>query len=142
MNIYLAGAMSAYHIREEYHKAIEWRKEIKNQLSDCGFKIFDPTDNSEHHFKYPVSLNDGVILQNYTYLKKCDICIANLEYIEDSIGSIWEASMAWADHKPVIAFGECIRWESRPHFKNLFPIVLKDVDEVCNYITSMYNQKV
>lgn len=134
--------MSTFHNKGEYHKATEWRKQIKYQLSDCGFRIFDPTDNSEFHFAYPESLHGGIILQNHAYLQQCDICVANLEYIEDSIGSVWEASMAWAMHKPVIAFGECKQWEKRPHFKSLFPVRFSNLVEVCDYITSMYNQKI
>jgi nucleoside 2-deoxyribosyltransferase len=140
--VYLAGAMSAFYNSGEYHKATEWREYAKRVLTEADIAIFDPTDNSQKHFTYPSSLNEGVILQNYTYIKKCDIILVNIEKLDDSIGSIWELSAAWIEHKPVIGFGKCDKWMDRPHFQGLVPVVLDTVEDACDYIISMYNQKI
>ena len=142
INIYLTGAMSAYYYAGEYEKAKQWRDYAKQKLRDCDFGVFDPTDNSEIHFKYPTYLNSGVIFQNYTYLKNCDILLVNLDKIEDSIGSIWEISMAWAEHKPIVAFGRCDKWKERPHFQSMISVILDNVETACDYILTMYNQKI
>lgn len=140
MTTYLGGSMSGF-FGDNYTKATEWRRYAKEKLQDCGEQVFDPTINSEEHFSYPASLNEGVIVQNYAHLKKCDLLLVNLENIEDSIGTIWELSVAWLEHKPVIAFGKCEKWKDRPHFQSLVPVIHKTVQDACDYILSMYSQK-
>ena len=139
MLIYESGAMSTFFYSGEYHKAKEWRHYAKEKLTECGFKIFDPTKNSESNFEYPSALNEGVILQNYTYLMKSDILLVNLDRISESIGSIWEICLAWEYKKPVIAFGECSKWKDSPHFQSLCSIILPDIESACEYILSMYD---
>lgn len=137
---YCAGAMSIFFRRGEYEKATRWRDYANNELKDAGISVFDPTVGSEKHYGYPQSHNGGVIFQNYAYLKKCDLVLLNLDEFDDSIGSVWEVSMAWAEKKPVIAFGECEKWKDRPHFKSLITIQLPTVEEAVEYIKDMYNQ--
>lgn len=140
--VYAAGAMTPFYLTGEYELATKWRDYAKKSLIDVGIKLFDPTVNSTTHFQYPTNLNDGVIHQNYAYLHKCELVLVNLDRIEDSIGSVWELSVAWLEHKPVIAFGECERWNSRPHFGSLITVKLNTVEDACDYIKSMYNQDI
>lgn len=140
LNSYLIGNMSSFMAAGEYHKATEWREYCKQRLIDVGIKVFDPTFNSIEHFKNPPELDCGVIMQNYTYLKKCDLAIVNLEKLEESIGSLWEVTICWEYKKPVIAFGECKLFANRPHFKSMMPIVLPDRESACDYVLSIYNQ--
>jgi len=142
MTIYECGAMTAFYKSGEYDKATKWRNYVKEYFKESNIKIFDPTDNSEMHFNHPVTYYNGVILQNYTYLKECDLVLVNLEYFEESIGSIWEVSAAWLEHKPVIAFGRCKKFEDRPHYKSLITLQLPSVEDACDYILSMYRQKI
>lgn len=142
MTAYLAGSMTYYMREGRYNEATDWRVKATEILTDAGITIFDPTINSKTHYAYPPEYDGGVILQNHTYLKKCDFVLLNLEAFEDSIGSVWEVSMVWAEHKPVIAFGRCVKWEKRPHFKALMTIILDNVEDACDYILSMYDQKI
>lgn len=142
ITVYLAGAMSGFHESGEYHKATEWRDYTRDCFAESNIRVFDPTHNSLRHFTYSTDLNRGVIHQNHAYLKKCDIVLVNLERLDDSVGSVWEISMAWADHKPVIGFGSCEKWESRPHFQSLITASFGSVGDACDYIISMYNQKI
>jgi nucleoside 2-deoxyribosyltransferase len=134
--------MSSFYQANRYEEATKWREYSKQRLNDIGIKIFDPTDKSLTHFTYPESTHNGIILQNYIYLKKCDAVLVSLEMFEDSVGSIWEVSMAWAEHKPVIAFGNCEKWKDRPHFKSLITVQFDTVKEACEYILSMYSQNI
>lgn len=138
---YLAGSMSDFYFSGEYDKATKWRDYAKGKLRDIGIKVFDPTENSEKHFKYPVETEGGIILQNYTYLSNCDLVLLNLDKFENSIGSIWEVSVAWQNKLPVIAFGKCKKWQDRPHFKSLIDVRFETVEDACDYICSMYGCK-
>ena len=131
--------MSAHYQENNYENATEWRDFAKTELEACGLKVFNPTENSKEHYLYPPELNCGVITQNYTFIKRCDVLLVNLDRIEDSIGSIWELSMAWIEHKPVVAFGSCPKWEKRPHFQSLVPIIFDTASEACEYISSMFS---
>jgi nucleoside 2-deoxyribosyltransferase len=141
MVIYECGSMTAFYNAGRYEEATNWRKYVKDFFKETNINVFDPTDNSELHFTYPPDLHNGVIFQNYAYLKKCNIVLVNLDLFEDSIGSIWEVSMAWIEHKPVIAFGNS-KWEDRPHFKSLITVQLDTVENACEYILAMYRQKI
>lgn len=141
ISIYLAGAISPYLNSRDSGKATEWRGFAKELLEDCGIKVFDPTELLDEHLKFPNEYNNGIIFQNYAYLNKCDIMLLNLDKFEDSVGSIFEVSIMWQQHKPVIAFGECPVWSDRPHFRSIISIKLNNVQDACDYIASMYNQK-
>jgi nucleoside 2-deoxyribosyltransferase len=142
MVVYECGAMSAFYEQDRYEEATKWRNYVKDFFKETNIQVFDPTDNSELHFNYSADLHDGVIFQNYAYLKKCDIVLVNLDLFEDSIGSIWEVSTAFNDHKHIICFGRCNKWKSRPHFKSMFKTRLDTVEDACEYILSMYRQKI
>lgn len=141
-SIYECGAMTAFYEIGEYEKATQWRKYVKEFFTETNIKTFDPTDNSETHFNYPVDYSGGIIYQNYLYLRQCDIVLVNLELFEESIGSIWEVSTAWLQHKPIVAFGKCKKWKDRPHLKSLVTVQLNTVEDACEYILSMYRQKI
>lgn len=139
---YLTGNMSSFYEQGRYAEATEWRKVAQEILKQCNIKVFDPTKNSNEHYNHPTHYSDGIILQNYTYLKKSDVLLVNLDLFEESLGSVWEVSIAWERHIPVIAFGRCDKWISRPHFKNLFTVDCRDVEEACEYIGSMYAEMI
>lgn len=142
MNLYTVGAMTAFYNTNRYEDATKWRTYVKDFFKETNIHVFDPTDNSELHFTYPTDLHDGVIFQNLAYLKKCEIVLVNLDLFEDSIGSIWEASTAYNEHKHIICFGKCNIWKSRPHFKSMFKTRFETVEDSCEYILAMYRQKI
>jgi nucleoside 2-deoxyribosyltransferase len=142
LTIYLCGAMSKFYEEGRYDKAVKWRYYAKKYFAESNIRLFDPTDNSEMHFTYPEDYQKGVIYQNLTYLKHCDIVLVNLEHFDDSIGSIFEVTAAWLEHKPIIAFGKCDKWKSRPHFNAMITVQLNNVEDACSYILSMYRQKI
>ena len=57
--------------------------------------------------------------------------------INDSIGTIWELSMAWKEHKQIVAFGQT-HWLERPHMRSLIDVRFEKLDEALSYITEMY----
>jgi len=142
LTVYECGAMTAFYEANRYEDATKWREYVKGYFKETNILIFDPTYNSLTHFTYPTEYYNGVILQNYTYLKDCEIVLVNLDMFEDSIGSIWELSTAWLEHKPVIAFGECSKWNDRPHFKSLITVKLNNIEDACEYILAVYGQKI
>jgi nucleoside 2-deoxyribosyltransferase len=134
--------MSAHMGANEYEKATQWREYSAEHLGRYDIIAFDPTHNSVEHFNLPASFDNGIIFQNYSYIAKSDVGLLNLDHFEDSIGSIWEVSMLWQQHKPVVAFGRCDKWQNRPHFKSLITVHVDTVEEACDYIASMYEQRI
>ena len=134
-SVYLAGAISYYRNIGKPEQAEEWRKQAQETLNYYDIKCFNPCDESPICWDYA---QDGLIKQNYYYLNNCDIVLVNLDAINDSIGTIWELSMAWRDHKPVIAFGTT-SWLDRPHMNSLIDMKFDTLSEALDYITSMYS---
>ena len=132
--VYLAGAISYFYNINQKERATAWREKATETLEQFDIKCFDPCQESPSCWEYP---QDGLIKQNYFYLKNCDIILVNLDMINDSIGTAWELSMAWRDHKPVIAFGKT-PWLERPHMRSLIDVHFNTLDEALNYIADMY----
>lgn len=133
-SIYLAGAISYFYNIDQKERATAWRSKAVKYFEPYDIKCFNPCDEPIECWQYPQS---GLIKQNYFYLKNCDIVLVNLDMINDSIGTVWELSMAWRDHKPIIAFGKT-PWLDRPHMLSLMDIRLDTLDEALDYISNMY----
>lgn len=133
-SIYLAGAISYFYNINQKERATAWRTKAVEYFKPYDIKCFNPCDEPSECWQYPQS---GLIKQNYFYLKNCDIVLVNLDMINDSIGTVWELSMAWRDHKPIIAFGKT-PWLDRPHMLSLMDIRLDTLDEALDYISNMY----
>ena len=103
-------------------------------MGQFDIKCFNPCDENPNCWNYP---QDGLIKQNYFYLNNCDIVLVNLDMINDSIGTAWELSMAWKDHKQVVAFGKT-HWLDRPHMRSLIDVHFEKLDEALSYIAEMY----
>lgn len=133
-SIYLAGAISYFYNTNQPKRATAWREKATECLEQFNIKCFDPCKESPSCWNYP---QDGLIKQNYFYLKNCDIILVNLDMINDSIGTAWELSMAWRDHKPIVAFGKT-PWLDRPHMRSLIDVHFEKLDEALSYIADMY----
>lgn len=134
--VYLAGAISCFYEESQPEKASLWREKAEKYLADkLDIKCFNPCLEGEDCWKYP---QGGVITQNYFYLQNCDIILVNLDKISESIATMWELSMAWRDHKSVIAFGET-PWLDRAHMRSLISVKLDTLDDALKYIGDMYN---
>ena len=133
-SVYLAGAISYFYNTKQKERATKWRNKAKEYLGQFDIKCFNPCDEPADCWQYP---QGGLIKQNYFYLKNCDIVLVNLDMINDSIGTIWELSMAWRDHKPIIAFGTT-PWLNRPHMLSLIDVKFNSLDEALEYIADMY----
>ena len=133
-SIYLAGAISYFYNIDQKERATAWRTKAVHYFEPYNIKCFNPCDEPIECWQYPQS---GLIKQNYFYLKNYDIVLVNLDMINDSIGTVWELSMAWRDHKPIIAFGKT-PWLDRPHMLSLMDIRLDTLDEALDYISNMY----
>lgn len=134
MLVYLAGSITHYDNENELHKAIGWRINAQNYLAKININAFNPMINY-HVNKYYNS--KGVVSQNYHYLKQSDIMLLNVEYLEKSYGTLFEIFNFWADHKPVIAFGENTIINS-PHIKEAITMVFPTLDNTLEYINDMY----
>lgn len=133
-SVYLAGAISYFYNIDQPKRATVWREKATECLGQFDIKCFDPCKENPNCWNYP---QDGLIKQNYFYLKNCDIILVNLDMINDSIGTAWELSMAWRDHKPVVAFGQT-HWLDRPHMRSLIDVHFEKLDKALSYITDMY----
>ena len=133
-SVYLAGAISYFYNTKQKERATKWRTKAKECLGQFNMKCFNPCDEPSDCWQYP---QGGLIKQNYFYLKNCDIILLNLDMINDSIGTIWELSMAWREHKPIVAFGKT-PWLERPHMQSLIDVKFNTLDEALDYIVDMY----
>lgn len=133
-SVYLAGAISYFINTNQQDRATKWRDKAEEYLGQFDIKCFNPCKESPHCWEYP---QEGLIKQNYFYLKNCDIILVNLDMINDSVGTIWELSMAWREHKPIVAFGKT-PWLERPHMLSLFDVRFENLDKALEYITDMY----
>lgn len=140
MLVYLAGCITHYEKLGRLEKAIEWRENAEQKLKDNGFKVFNPMTNYKINASYEQQTPQGIILQNFNYLSKADILLVNLELLEQSPGTIWEMSIAWYLHKPVLAFGYTPLLQ-RAHTQALITIRFTNLDDTLDYICSMYNQQ-
>ena len=133
-SVYLAGAISYFINTNQKDRATKWRDRAEKYLGQFDIKCFNPCKEDPRCWNYP---QEGLIKQNYFYLKNCDIILVNLDMINDSVGTIWELSMAWKEHKTVIAFGKT-PWLERPHMRSLYDIRFDTLTDALDYITDMY----
>ena len=132
--VYLAGAISYFYNINQPLRATVWREKAEQYFEELDIKCFNPCKESPRCWEYP---QEGLINQNYFYLKNCDIILVNLDMINDSVGTIWELSMAWKEHKPIVAFGKT-HWLERPHMRSLISVKFNTLHEALDYITDMY----
>jgi nucleoside 2-deoxyribosyltransferase len=132
--IYLAGTISYFYNINQPMRATVWREKAEQHFEQFDIKCFNPCKENSRCWEYP---QEGLINQNYFYLKNCDIVLVNLDMINDSIGTAWELSMAWKEHKPVVAFGKT-HWLERPHMRSLISVKFNTLYEALDYITDMY----
>ena len=142
INLYLAGAISYLKEIDEYDKAILWRIQLINKLTDLNNKLgyikyrcFDPTTNFEENDK--TASNKTIVQQNDYYLDKCDIMIVNLEHLDKSPGTLYEIYKYKFLNKPVIAFGNN-DWADKPHVVESITVCLSNIDGVVDYLESYY----
>lgn len=133
-SVYLAGAISYFINTNQKNRATEWRDRAEKYLGQFDIKCFNPCKEDPRCWNYP---QEGLIKQNYFYLKNCDIILVNLDMINDSVGTIWELSMAWKEHKTVIAFGKT-PWLERPHMRSLYDVRFDTLTDALDYITDMF----
>jgi nucleoside 2-deoxyribosyltransferase len=133
-SVYLAGAISYFYNTNQPKRATAWREKASETLEQFNIKCFDPCKEPVACWEYP---QEGLIKQNYFYLNNCDIVLVNLDMINDSIGTVWELSMAWRDHKSVVAFGTT-PWLDRPHMRSLIDVRFDTLDKALDYIVDMY----
>ena len=133
-SVYLAGAMSYFYNKNTPQLAKEWRDYSKLFLEKHNINCFNPCDEPKVCSTFP---KGGLMKQNYYYLKNCDIVLVNLDMIQDSPGTMWELSMAWAQKKLVVAFGDS-HWLEREHLISLIDVKFENKDEALNYINNMF----
>lgn len=133
-SIYLAGTISYFYNTNQPLRATAWRDKAEKFFKDYNIKCFNPCREPKECWEYP---QDGLIKQNYFYLKNCDIMLVNLDTINDSIGTAFEMSLFYEWHKTVIAFGKT-PWLERPHMRSLIDVRFETLDEALYYIGDMY----
>lgn len=136
MLIYLAGCMSYYYENSESQKAEHWRNIAKERLKDIEISTFDPTLHYKNNYLYD---SDLMVQQNEYYLKKADIILVNLDDLDKSYGTIYELVYAHALGKPVLAFGNSTIW-SHPHLKHILQKYFRSLEEVLDFINTVYCQ--
>ncbi|MEI6296269.1 MAG: hypothetical protein WCO84_01305 [bacterium] len=134
MKIYTGGAMSFHFFNGEIELAKKWRNSVKYFFDVRGGKvdIYNPAKCFlELNGEYNVS---NMAQLNYQHLKNSDVFLLDLNKLEESIGTIWEISLCWQLHIPIVAFGKCEKWQYSPHYKEMVKHEHKDLDDALNYI--------
>jgi len=139
MNIYLAGAISKYIEQGKFDDCVKWRQDLKHKLEALGYKCFDPCENFDKNLGYSHS---AIVRQNMFYVNKCDILVVNIEYLKESPGTLFEMTMAYLQHKPIIAFGDYEIIDEVPHLYEMVSQCCDDINEAIKYIVNMYGQLV
>lgn len=107
-----------------------WQKYVEERMKDCDIKTF-------------TSKEDMPMQHRFNMLKKSDVVLFNLDGFDTDM--IWEASVAWAKRKPVVAYDSTqtinahIKYKKANILKHLFPVVFTNCKDVCDYILSAYN---
>lgn len=133
---YLAGAITKFYEMHEFSDALSWRQQAEEVLKDCDINTFNPTLNYQQNLNYSCK---SVPYQNLSYLQKSTFVLVNLKYLEFSPGTIWELSLAWFLHIPVIAF-EYSKLQEQPHIAEAITIHFDTMEEAIDYIKSEYIQ--
>ena len=133
-SIYLAGAISYFYNTDQSERATKWRDKAEEYFEQFDVKCFNPCKENPCCWDYP---QDGLIKQNYFYLKNCDAMLLNLDMLNDSIGTVFEMTLFWEWHKPIIAFGKT-PWLERPHCKSMIDVHFNTLDEALDYIANMF----
>lgn len=136
MLIYLAGCMSYYYENSESQKAEHWRYIATERLKNIGISTFDPTLYYTTNSSYD---SDLMVQQNEYYLKKADIILVNLNDLDKSYGTIYELVYAHALEKPILTFGSSTIL-SHPHLKHVLINRFRNLDEVLEFISTVYRQ--
>lgn len=129
--------MSYYDSINQFDKAFDWRSEADSFLIDINIKTFNPTINYEKNKYYDPK---GVVNQNICYLKKADLLLVNLEYLEHSPGSLFEMFYAYLNHIPIVAFGQTNIY-FQPHIRTSIDVCFTSLDKALEYIKDMYGQE-
>lgn len=134
-SIYLAGAMNYHRENNEFQsKAVEWRNEFKNEINkqfNTKIKMFDPTLHPLDDYSY------DIVAQNHHYVKKMDLMVVNLEYLDKSLGTIWEMATAYNYGKPIITIGKH-KWIGHPHLIQMTSFNAKDIKTAAMFIHDAY----
>jgi nucleoside 2-deoxyribosyltransferase len=139
MQVYLAGALTTHWIDKKWHIATAWRDELIEFFKDNGISYFNPADTYENpkNHTYDGSL---IVKQNDYYLNQCDILIVNLDYINESPGTLYELFLANKLYeKPVIAL-TTVDLPSSPHILHCIDHTCESVEEVQEVLTNMFCQ--
>ena len=144
LKIYLAGAMMNCKNFDEMNK---WRKLVTDKLlSEAQFatkvlEIINPVryynfEEKRHQSEVEVEEFD------LAHVVSSDIVVANLEGLNNSVGTIIELHDAHYHNRiPVIAFGTKTLYDNlHPWVKNEITRIEKDIDGVVDYIRDFYLQ--
>ena len=130
-NIYLAGPMKTYGEGNEYPR--KWRNAAKEwfKVNTDNFKIVSPTDYYEYGKNYHKSERE-VMRFDLRKVRECDILLADLANIHDSVGTLDEIFLAYLHNKPIVAFLETDApyMSSKSVERELHPWIIEQVDRI------------
>ena len=102
--LYLAGSLTYLLTHNMFYKATRWRNDLDTWALDNGIKTFNPAKvySVEKNHNYSDKM---IVDQNNFFLNKTTIMVVQLEYLDQSPGTIYELISYKTMGKPVIAFG-------------------------------------
>lgn len=127
--IYLSGACK--NVATDI--STSWRNYVSTALGS-EFNTFDP--NKHYDYKDFLPASDKECRKLFlNHLRESDILLVNLDFSNISCGTNYEIGFAQALNKPIIGFGgrEAYNWA-----KDACDVVLDNMLDACNYITSHY----
>ena len=128
--------MSFYKSINKEHSMHEWRNEATEYLNDIGIKVFNPAKFFSTNCNYNSS---NLVPQNKLYARECQMAICNMDYLEESGGSVWELGAFSIQDKPIIAFGKT-KWQDVAHIRDSMSIHFDTIQEVLEFIETTYVQ--
>lgn len=120
--IYLAGAMGCY--GKNYEKSEDWRKKATSLFHLHGYhKVFDPTLYYRYGCDYHKTEKE-IMRYELAQLKKCDVCLVNLDDYDKSVGTIQEIFYAFQNNIPIVGFMEKYKIE------NIHPWIIEECTRI------------
>ena len=133
--LYLAGSLTYLLTHNMFYKATRWRNDLDTWALDNGIKTFNPAKvySVEKNHNYSDKM---IVDQNNFFLNKTTIMVVQLEYLDQSPGTIYELALYKAMGKPIIAFGKEKHWS--PHVNYCISHHCETEEEVIELLTNMF----
>jgi len=140
--IYESGSLTYLKKNNLFYLATEWRDKLDKWAKDNGVYTFNPAKTFEIEMAHNFS-GETVVRQNDLYLKKSNIMVVQMDYIDYSPGTIYELVTYKQSYpyKPVIAFSVVKEnlYHKSPHIESCITEHCESIEDVINLLCVMFS---